>query len=81
MGYILVIVACAAVVKEAARLYAELQRSTAIAKADADDWKRWHWQPTAEQQARLDAEVAESKQAIAAYNRRYWEKWKLEHQL
>lgn len=81
MGYILVIVALAALLKQAALLYAECQRSAAIDKAEADRWARWHWQPTEEQQARLDAEVAASKQDIAAYNRRYWEKWKLEHQL
>ena len=81
MGYILVVIACAALLKQVALLYAELNRSAAIDKAEKERWLRWHWQPTEEQQARLDAEVAASKQDIAAYNRRYWEKWKLEHQL
>ena len=67
MGYICVVIACAVVLKEAARLYAELKRSAAIDKAEADRWNRWHWEPTAEEAAKLAAEVEESKRLIAVY--------------
>lgn len=67
MGYILVVIAFAVLLKQVALLYAELKRSAAIDKAEKDRWNRWHWQPTAEQKAKLDAEVAESKKLIAAY--------------
>lgn len=67
MGYIFIVIACAVLIKEAAQLYAEIQRSTAIDKANADDWARWHWEPTPEQAAKLAAEVEESKRLIAAY--------------
>ena len=80
MGYILVVIAFAVLIKEVAQLYAELQRSVAIDKAKADDWARWHWQPTPEQQAKLDAACEESKRVIAENNRRYWKKWQEEHQ-
>lgn len=37
-------------------------------RADMAWLDHWNWTPTAEQQARLDAEVEESKRLIAAYN-------------
>lgn len=47
--------------------YAETRRKYRTDMAWLD---RWNWTPTAEQQARLDAEVEESKKLIAAYNKK-----------
>ena len=74
MGYVLVVITFAALLKEAARLYAELKRSAAIDKAEKERWLRWHWQPTAEEAAKLAADVAESKRLIAAYNEKQRQK-------
>lgn len=67
MEHIFIVIACAVLIKEAAQLYTEIQRSAAIDKAAEDRWNRWHWEPTAEQAKKLEAEVAESKKLIAAY--------------